>query len=39
MAISYLTDVAKEKVEAVQEYSLLAGQSLTNLFAHPRYIR
>ncbi len=37
MAISYLTDVAKEKVEAVQEYSLLAGQSLTNLFAHPRY--
>jgi phospholipid/cholesterol/gamma-HCH transport system permease protein len=38
MAISYLTDVAKEKVEAVQEYSLLAGQSLTNLFAQPRYI-
>ncbi len=37
MAISYLTDVAKEKVEAVQEYSLLAGQSLTNLFAQPRY--
>lgn len=37
MAISYLSDVAKEKVEAVQEYSLLAGQSLTNLFAHPRY--
>ena len=37
MAISYLTDIAKEKVEAVQEYSLLAGQSLTNLFAQPRY--
>ena len=37
MAISYLTDVAKEKVEAVQEYSLLAGRSLTNLFAQPRY--
>lgn len=38
MAISYLTDVAKEKVEAVQEYSLLAGQSLTNLFAPPHYL-
>ena len=38
MAISYLADVAKEKVVAVQEYSLLAGQSLTNLFAPPRYL-
>ena len=37
MPISYLSDVAKEKVEAVQEYSLLAGRSLTNLFAQPRY--
>jgi phospholipid/cholesterol/gamma-HCH transport system permease protein len=38
MAISYLADVAKEKVEAVQEYSLLAGQSLSNLFTPPRYL-
>ena len=37
MAIPYLTDIAKENVEAVQEYSLLAGRSLTNLFAQPRY--
>jgi phospholipid/cholesterol/gamma-HCH transport system permease protein len=37
MPISYLTDVAKEKVEAVQEYSLLAGRSISNLFAQPRY--
>jgi phospholipid/cholesterol/gamma-HCH transport system permease protein len=38
MPISYLSDVAKEKVEAVQEYSLLAGRSLTNLFTPPRYL-
>lgn len=38
MPINYLTDVAKENVEAVQEYSLLAGRSLTNLFSQPRYI-
>ena len=38
MPINYLTDVAKENVEAVQEYSLLVGRSLSNLFAHPRYI-
>jgi phospholipid/cholesterol/gamma-HCH transport system permease protein len=38
MAITYLTDVAKEKVEAVQEYSLLAGRSLSNLFARPHYL-
>ena len=38
MPITYLTDIAKENVEAVQEYSILAGRSLSNLFAHPRYI-
>jgi phospholipid/cholesterol/gamma-HCH transport system permease protein len=32
------TDFAKEKVLAVQEYAQLAGRSLANLFAHPRYL-
>jgi phospholipid/cholesterol/gamma-HCH transport system permease protein len=31
-------DFAKERVYAVQEYSLLAWRSVTNLFRHPRYI-
>jgi phospholipid/cholesterol/gamma-HCH transport system permease protein len=31
-------EFAKEKVQAVQEYSFLAGQSVTNLFRHPRYM-
>jgi phospholipid/cholesterol/gamma-HCH transport system permease protein len=30
-------EIAKENVEAVQDYSLLAGRSLSNIFAHPRY--
>ena len=38
MPITYLTDIAKENVEAVQDYSILAGRSLSNLFAKPRYI-
>jgi phospholipid/cholesterol/gamma-HCH transport system permease protein len=38
MPILSLNDIAKDKVVAVQEYSVLAGRSLTNLFAHPRYI-
>jgi phospholipid/cholesterol/gamma-HCH transport system permease protein len=32
------TDFLKDKVEAVQEYWLLAWQSLTNLLRHPRYV-
>jgi phospholipid/cholesterol/gamma-HCH transport system permease protein len=32
------TEIAKEQVEAVQSYSLLAGRSLSNLFRHPRYV-
>ena len=32
------TEFAKEQVLAVQEYSLLAGRSLSNVFAQPRYI-
>ncbi len=32
------TEIAKEKVGAVQDYSHLAGRSLANLFGHPRYI-
>jgi len=31
------TEFAKEKVQAVQEYSVLAGQSVSNLFRYPRY--
>jgi phospholipid/cholesterol/gamma-HCH transport system permease protein len=37
MAIAYFTDIAKQNVVAVQEYSLLAGRSLSNLFGRPRY--
>jgi len=37
MALVSLNDIAKDKVVAVQEYSLLAGQSLSNLFSQPRY--
>lgn len=32
------TDFAKSKVLAVQEYSLLAWRSITNVFGHPRYL-
>ncbi|HEX4426990.1 MAG TPA: ABC transporter permease [Terriglobales bacterium] len=31
------TEFAKEKVEAVQDYAVLAGRSVSNLFRHPRY--
>ncbi|HEY5163695.1 MAG TPA: ABC transporter permease [Terriglobales bacterium] len=31
-------DYAKQSVRAVQDYSLLAGRSVANLFAHPRYL-
>jgi phospholipid/cholesterol/gamma-HCH transport system permease protein len=31
-------EVAKDKVLAIQDYSLLAGRSVTNLFRHPRYV-
>ncbi|HYA24385.1 MAG TPA: ABC transporter permease [Terriglobales bacterium] len=31
-------EFAKEKVLAVQDYTLLAGQSIANLFRHPRYL-
>jgi phospholipid/cholesterol/gamma-HCH transport system permease protein len=37
MPIFSPTEIAKDKVEAVQDYSLLAGRSLTNVFGHPRY--
>jgi phospholipid/cholesterol/gamma-HCH transport system permease protein len=32
------TDYAKQMVLAVQNYSLLAGRSLSNVFRHPRYV-
>jgi phospholipid/cholesterol/gamma-HCH transport system permease protein len=35
--MAYLEDAVKERVEAVQDYSLLAGRSLSNLFSQPRY--
>ena len=37
MPIFSPTDFAKEQVQAVQDYSLLAGRSISNLFAQPRY--
>ena len=37
MAILSLNDIAKEKIESVQDYSLLAGRSLSNLITKPRY--
>ena len=39
MPIFSLTDFAKEQVQAVQDYSLLAGRSISNIFAQPRYLR
>jgi phospholipid/cholesterol/gamma-HCH transport system permease protein len=37
MELTNPSDFAKESVAAVQEYSLLAWRSITNLFRHPRY--
>jgi len=37
VAISYFSDAVKDKIGAVQDYSLLAGRSITNLFGQPRY--
>jgi phospholipid/cholesterol/gamma-HCH transport system permease protein len=31
-------DFAKDKVQAVQDYTLLAARSIANLFRHPRYL-
>jgi phospholipid/cholesterol/gamma-HCH transport system permease protein len=31
------TEIAKEKIEAVQDFSALAGRSVANLFRYPRY--
>ena len=31
-------EFAKEKLQAVEDYSLLAAQSIANLFRHPRYL-
>jgi phospholipid/cholesterol/gamma-HCH transport system permease protein len=32
-------EIARDKVAAVQDYSLLAGRSLSNVFRRPRYLR
>src|SRR6516165_8579729 len=37
MPILSLNDIAKEKIESVQDYSLLAGRSLSNIFSKPQY--
>ena len=37
MPIFSPTEIAKDNVKAVQDYSLLAGRSVSNLFGHPRY--
>jgi phospholipid/cholesterol/gamma-HCH transport system permease protein len=37
MPIFSLSEIAKEKVAAVQDYAILAWRSISNLFAHPRY--
>src|SRR5213080_2947623 len=37
MELTSPTDFAKGIVQSVQDYSLLAGRSLANLFRHPRY--
>jgi len=37
IAMAYFEDAVKERVEAVQDFSLLAGRSLSNLFSPPRY--
>ena len=37
MPIFSPTEFAKDQVQAVQNYSLLAGRSLSNVFAKPRY--
>jgi phospholipid/cholesterol/gamma-HCH transport system permease protein len=37
MPIFSPSEIAKEKVAAVQDYSILAWRATSNLFAHPRY--
>src|SRR5438132_13862705 len=37
MELTSPADFAKDIVQSVQDYSLLAGRSLANLFRHPRY--
>jgi phospholipid/cholesterol/gamma-HCH transport system permease protein len=38
MPVSVVNELVKEKVLAVQEFTLLGLRSLRNLFAHPRYL-
>jgi len=37
MPIFSPADIAKDKIQAVQDYSLLVGRSISNIFGHPRY--
>jgi len=38
MELTAPTDIVKRSILAVQEYTLLSWRSLTNIFAHPRYL-
>jgi phospholipid/cholesterol/gamma-HCH transport system permease protein len=38
MELTSPVEFAKESVQSVQEYSLLAARSVANLFGHPRYL-
>jgi phospholipid/cholesterol/gamma-HCH transport system permease protein len=38
MATFSVTDFVKQQIQAVQDYSLLAGRSIANIFARPRYL-
>ena len=38
MELTSPTDFAKDKLESLQEYSVLAGNSITSLFARPHYV-
>src|SRR5579872_2971818 len=38
MGIADPIQIVKSNVQAVQDYSVLAWRSITNLFGHPRYI-
>ena len=38
MELTAPTDIVKRSILAVQDYTLLSWRSLTNIFAHPRYL-
>jgi phospholipid/cholesterol/gamma-HCH transport system permease protein len=38
MEVASAVDLAKDRVLAVQDYSVLSWRSITNIFSHPRYL-